>query len=261
MSKRLTDSNKWRNEWFRTLPLKAKLAWTYLCDECDFAGIWKADWGLASFQLDFKLTPDDLAEWFGNKVHFFGGDNVLVVPFFEFQYGQSKDSWTAKIKAQERLTKLGFNISDNQIVLNHSGTTVPPQSGDCLSVCVSECVGNKGGVGEKRFRASTAQLEALYKAYPRKKGKEAGIEKLRERIKSPAEIEAISSAILKFRDDMKTEKRAADKIPYFSTFVNQQLADYLDPEAHGPDEDFSENGDRTEADFLRIAKRGNDAVV
>jgi hypothetical protein len=49
-SKRFTDSKKWRNEWFRTLKTEAKLAWIYICDECEFHGVIKMDYGLASFK-------------------------------------------------------------------------------------------------------------------------------------------------------------------------------------------------------------------
>jgi len=126
-NKRFTDKSKWRNEWFRTLPMKAKLAWTYLCDECDYCGIWKADYGLASFQLDFTLTKENLKDWFGNKLNFFSDDQVLVLGFYEFQYGDSKDTWTAKVKARSYLENLGFIFINNKIQLPptpHSTTLV-----------------------------------------------------------------------------------------------------------------------------------------
>jgi hypothetical protein len=158
MSKRFTDTKKWRNEWFRTLPVKAKLTWSYLCDECDFAGVWKADWGLASFQLDFKITAQEMGEWFGDKVHFFDGDKVLIVPFYDFQYGESKETWSAKIKAKSRLETLGFIIIDNKIQMHHTTPTVGAQSHDSgtnvlsVGIVVGKGIGEvkvieKGGVG------------------------------------------------------------------------------------------------------------------
>lgn len=145
-AKRFTDSSKWRNEWFRTLPQKAKLTWSYLCDECDFSGIWKADFGLASFQLDFKIEAADLKSWFGSKIHFFETDLFLIVPFFEFQYGQSKDTWTAKIKARERLEALGFEIINNKVQIPQSPTVDDP-GGSVLIVGVGKGVG-KVDIGE-----------------------------------------------------------------------------------------------------------------
>lgn len=164
MSKRFTDANKWRNEWFRTLPVKAKLTWVYICDECDFTGVWKCDFGLASFQLDFNVTKQDMVNWFADKIHFFSANKMLIVPFYEFQYGESKDSWTAKAKARQKLETLGFTVKDNTVVLNHSPTTVPPQSKDCLGVGVGVGVVevNKGGVGEKKELHEIGQLWNLH---------------------------------------------------------------------------------------------------
>lgn len=161
MGKRFTDTGKWRNSWFRGLPLKAKIVWTYLCDECDFSGIWKADYGLASYQVDFKFDAADLWEWFGEKVHFFSQDQVLIVQFYEFQYGESKDSWTAKVKARERLEALGFSFSNNKILLptDHTPTTVVGQSDDCLSVGVGVVVG-VSNINTKEQKNSKKETEA-----------------------------------------------------------------------------------------------------
>jgi len=134
-NKRFTDKSKWRNEWFRTLPLKAKLAWMYLCDECDNSGILKTDWGLATFQLGFTVDELIFREWFGDKVFFITNDQILIVQFFEFQYGQSKDSWSAKIEARKTLENLGFSIVNNKVYLgdlNKLESTVTPLCGDSV---------------------------------------------------------------------------------------------------------------------------------
>jgi len=134
MSKRFTDTKKWRNYWFRSLPVTAKLTWIYLCDECESHGVLKIDYDLASFQLGFECTPTLVSQWFGDKVVFLkGAEEILIVQFFEFQYGESKDSWTAKVRAKEKLEKLGFNIENNKLLisLEHSTPTVPPQDMSC----------------------------------------------------------------------------------------------------------------------------------
>ncbi len=144
-NKRFTDKSKWRNEWFRTLPMKAKLAWTYICDECDYCGIWKADYGLASFQLDFTLTKENLSDWFKEKIHFFNSDSVLIIGFFEFQYADSKDTWTAKVKARSQLEKFGFIVTNNKLSIPptpHSTPTV----GDLSPSVLIEGVGVVEGV-------------------------------------------------------------------------------------------------------------------
>ena len=143
MSKRFTDANKWRSKWFRTLPVEAKLVWTYLCDECDTSGLMKPDFELASFQIGIEFGPEDLSTWFGKKIFFMGDDSILVVPFFEFQYGQSKDTWSAKVKARNVLESLGFQILNNQVIIptdSHSDPTVGVQSRTVLIRGVSKGV-------------------------------------------------------------------------------------------------------------------------
>src|SRR3990167_10770292 len=44
MARRLTDTEKWKDDWFINLPLIEKMFWIYLLDNCDHAGIWKASW-------------------------------------------------------------------------------------------------------------------------------------------------------------------------------------------------------------------------
>lgn len=44
MPKRLTDTDIWKNQrWFRKLSPEDKLAWLYIKDQCNHAGIWKID--------------------------------------------------------------------------------------------------------------------------------------------------------------------------------------------------------------------------
>lgn len=130
MSKRFTDSKKWRNSWFRSLPLEAKLAWIYFCDECELHGVLKLDYGLASFQLGFDITPTVVSEWFKDKIHFLNDETIVIIQFFEFQYGQSADNWSAKVQARKKLENLGFTIENNKLVISHP--TVVPQSSESV---------------------------------------------------------------------------------------------------------------------------------
>ncbi len=182
MAKRFTDISKWRNEWFRTLPIKAKIAWIYLCDECDYAGIWKADYGLASFQLDFSLTNDFLVQWFGSKIYGFDSDNVLIVQFFEFQYGQSKDSWNAKVTARSRLESLGFKIENNKVLVPQTTHSPPTVGGQSPTILITGKGTVTGKVNNKRIE-NEKFLEA-FALYPvRAKGSDAET-RFREQIKT-----------------------------------------------------------------------------
>jgi len=120
LSKRFTDSKKWKNSWFRNLTSEQKLTWIYLCDECEFYGVIKIDYELACFQLNFKIDAQKIKEWFKNKCFFIDHDKILIVPFFEFQYGSSKDSWSAKQKAIEKLNSFGFSFINSKLQVDFS---------------------------------------------------------------------------------------------------------------------------------------------
>lgn len=51
MPKRFTDSEKWKDPWFRSLSPTGKLLFLYLCDQCDLAGFWEIDIEQAAFHI------------------------------------------------------------------------------------------------------------------------------------------------------------------------------------------------------------------
>lgn len=222
MSKRLTDSKKWRSSWFRKLTLKAKLAWVYLCDECDFTGLFKIDYELASFQLDFDITPTLVRQWFGDKIFFIEDNKIFIVPFFEFQYGESKDSWTAKARAKEKIEALGFKIESNKVIVHK--TTVQPLSIDSdptgLSICEYEYksinVLNKEEKIEKIYRDH----------YPRKIGKSEGIKAFSKIIKTDQDLADLEKAVIKYKESIKPGTDPSF-VKYFSSFASS-WRDYLD---------------------------------
>lgn len=229
MAKRFTDSNKWRNAWFRALPLKAKIVWVYLCDECDLGGVWKSDFELASFQVNFKFGLSDLKNWFGDKIFAFGEDNILIVQFFEFQYGASKDTWMAKIRARERLEGFGFVVEDNKVIpsLTHSPPTIHDSGGRRLSIGIGIGIGKgkEGSASKKRITAT--DIEPIYKKYPRKEGKSAAFKKLISDLKTPEDLKAFEAAVAKYSAACEARGTESKFIKHFSTFANE-WRDWLD---------------------------------
>jgi len=87
MAKRFTASDKWEDAWFRELPPPAKLFWLFLLDRCNTAGIWKTDYGLASFCIGVPMDADILTH-FSGRVEKLNGDKLWIVRFVEFQCGK-----------------------------------------------------------------------------------------------------------------------------------------------------------------------------
>ncbi|MEN0058915.1 MAG: hypothetical protein AAGB31_08775 [Bdellovibrio sp.] len=255
MSKRFTDAKKWRSSWFRKLPIKAKLVWGYLCDECGAEGLMKIDYELANFQLGFSIDPQTLSEWFREKLYFFSEEKFLIVPFFNFQYGESKDSWSAKVQAKKKIELLGFTIENNEVIIPertqspHGDPTVGVESKTILSIGIVKGTGIvdiKGGLGEKEIRT---QAEIIYKKhYPRKVGRSDGLDKASKDLKTEQDLVDFESAIVRYATDCATKKTEAKYIKHFSTFVST-WRDWLEPDAgDGPKAKNYENETGTDHD-------------
>jgi hypothetical protein len=85
--KRFTETDKWRDVWFRCLSAKHKCLWQYLCDCCDCVGVIEVDWALASFQIGDQVTELDLA-FFDRQIKRMNNGKLVICGFIPFQYGR-----------------------------------------------------------------------------------------------------------------------------------------------------------------------------
>lgn len=91
--KRFTDTDKWRDPWFRRLSPEHKLAWDYICTNCDNAGVWVIDWDLFEYMSGAKIIPSEVMAAFGDRVRQFGEGKLWILKFVRFQFGElSKES-------------------------------------------------------------------------------------------------------------------------------------------------------------------------
>lgn len=89
MSKRFTDTDKWRNPWFRKLSPTYKSLWMYIVDACDNAGVWMVDIDLASFCIGEEIDVNSALEAFDGRVISIGdGKRWQVIDYVAFQFGQ-----------------------------------------------------------------------------------------------------------------------------------------------------------------------------
>jgi hypothetical protein len=102
MANRLTDTTIWKKQkWFKKLNIEHKLAWKYLTDECDHAGVWKIDLsellddlGLDDFDFDLFVSccNCDFDKKTGKgikrqRIMKFNDDYIWITGFMNFQYG------------------------------------------------------------------------------------------------------------------------------------------------------------------------------
>jgi hypothetical protein len=87
MPKRLTDTEKWKDPFFNELSANYKLAWLYLLDECNHAGIWKKSIKRLNFDCDANFTEEHILKTFGDRIIVLSEDKWFIPKFIYFQYG------------------------------------------------------------------------------------------------------------------------------------------------------------------------------
>ena len=107
MPKRFTTSDKWEKPWFRALTPRLKCFWDYLYTRCDAAGIWDADYVLASVYVGEPVTQDDLKAY-GDRAEILPDGKVWLTTFCSFQYGELSETCVPHKKVIERLRVAGL---------------------------------------------------------------------------------------------------------------------------------------------------------
>ncbi|MFC2129841.1 hypothetical protein ACFLSQ_00245 [Bacteroidota bacterium] len=91
MSKRFTDTDKWKDEWFKKLPTAYKLLWLYILDDCNHAGIWHSEFEIAQIRIGKEniIDKESALSIFGDKVvQIDDGRKWFIPSFVTFQYGE-----------------------------------------------------------------------------------------------------------------------------------------------------------------------------
>lgn len=113
MAKRLTDTGKWDDDWFLSLPNEYRLFWVYLCDKCDHAGVWRVNLKLASMLIEAPLTEKDARIHFNDRILFMDGYWFLK-KFIPFQYGKLGNA-AVHVSAKKILEKFKIPVPDPEI--------------------------------------------------------------------------------------------------------------------------------------------------
>ena len=86
--KRFTETNKWRDPWFRKLSAVQKLAFIYLVENCDEAGVWDPDYELANFSIGAEVDWDKMMQALGpDRLLLLDNGSWFLTKFLEFQCG------------------------------------------------------------------------------------------------------------------------------------------------------------------------------
>lgn len=123
MAKRMTDTDKWKKPFLKSLPIEYKCFWLYLLDECDHAGIWHVELDMAEMRLGIKLSLQKIRGFFKERiVEFDNGTKMFLPDFISFQYGELDMNNRAHKSVVDRLRKY-------ELPVKIKGHTSPLQGG------------------------------------------------------------------------------------------------------------------------------------
>jgi len=118
MAKRLTDSNKWNDNWFNELSAEMKLIWIYILDTCDHAGVYKVSFKSIRFYTGTEATENEIIECLKERIYIVDNGNKWFIPkFITFQYKNFFVSNAPVIKSARELLISHNIIQPNDNVL------------------------------------------------------------------------------------------------------------------------------------------------
>lgn len=229
MSKRLTETEKWSDRWFRRLSSTQKLGWLYLLDVCDCAGVAQIDDDLSEFQIGCRVDWPSLVAASEGRIEELPNGKLHVLRFIDFQYGNldyTKGSGIAK-GVQKRLEHhglwKGFPKGSGTVPSTVRGT-VKDKDKD------KDQVKDQGGCG--------GEFARWWAVFPRKVGKRAAqraYEKAVSEIRSRGEPGSDSPhefLLGRLSQFAESDKAKGDFCPYPATWLNEGRYDD-DPAAWG----------------------------
>ena len=185
MARRMTDTEKWKREWFRKLSPKLKCLWQFICDECDHAGFMPVDWEIISQKIGESVSARDL-EAFGGRVRLVSASKLWCPRFIEFQYNVGTGARDARLNPYDDSTRKGSKVhlgvvrtleqngiestpwTTHQLGLDSLSIGYPKGTGVGVDVGVGAKEGGQGGDSpvkpespvETEFNAMAAAAEA-----------------------------------------------------------------------------------------------------
>lgn len=194
--KRLTETTKWDDPWFRKLSPEMKCFWGYICDRCDAAGVWAVDMEQAAFSIGAKLDAGKVWATFGErmeKVPNGNGECWRILKFVQFQFKNLSRDCKPHNATFAAIEKHGLQEDEVSNGLRSSKVSHTFAKG-CLNLLDKEEDKETDKAEEKDTEADVAA--SIYALYPRKEGKQAALKAIRAalRVKPAADLTSAVTA-------------------------------------------------------------------
>jgi len=157
---RNTDTEIWKDPWFRKLPPLYKTFWRYLCDNVDDAGVWKEDLDLAAFLIGESLDKKRAFFLFNEtkeRLKEFKPGYWCILSFIPFHYGELQDT-------------NNFHKKVLSLVRHHGIQGLVSPSPGAKDTDKGKGKG-KDTEGDSKGETTLAAFEVFWNAYPARNGK------------------------------------------------------------------------------------------
>lgn len=174
--KRFTETDKWRDTWYRKLKPLSKLAFSYMVDNCDGAGVWDPDFEFANFAIGEEINWLQLQEELGDRLVILKSGKWYLTRFIEFQYGDLVPECRPHAKVLQLLKAHGLPYSKGS-----KRVSIPTG----LDRIGKDKTGQDNPPAEVQITP-----EQIYEAYPRKEAKQDALKAISRAMEkaSPQEI-------------------------------------------------------------------------
>ncbi len=225
--KKFTDSEKWRDPWFRSLSVESKTLWIFLLDEVDNAGIWEIDQSYFKYASGVKKDLENLLSTLGDRVVFLPDKRHLLIPKYCFyqQGGFLTENKPAHRRIFQLLQRHELQQDEKGNLYHSNGMAMPSVChSNGINIGIGIGIGNKErdkGSGEKGKRIPNDPPESLkddlsflavwdeWKAYRKERGlrpyKPMGLKALHTQLTKWAKTHGAPALIQSIRDSMAND--------------------------------------------------------
>jgi hypothetical protein len=117
MSKRFTDTDKWKHDWFLSLDNDSRIVYQYLIDNCSHAGLFKKQYTHLNMVCKTNHNEDSLKKLFAKKI-IDVGEYFFIPTFLKHQYKNGLQS-NKPVIVSVRNELLKHNL--NEIIVERLG--------------------------------------------------------------------------------------------------------------------------------------------
>lgn len=172
MAKRFTATEKWNDAWFVSLGPIQKLAWFYLCDTCDLAGVVDLSQPLAEFHLGGPFDWDGLIQASDGRIERLPCGKLHLTRFVAWQFGELNENNNAHRAVLKTIEKHRLDTrSCPGAAQPHKGPRPGAQDKDKDKDKDKDQT--EGGVGETKPPHPKQPFDRFWESVPRKVAKAA----------------------------------------------------------------------------------------